>query len=124
MFLRIVLIGSLTIAAAGCGQSTPATTTPTPAPATGSGASVSIVVNARTLTTGAFNPNPITIAHGSSVTWMNNDTITHTSTSDNGMWNSGGIAPGGSFTTTFATAGTFTYHCSLHPNMVGTVTVH
>jgi plastocyanin len=42
---------------------------------------------------------------------------------DGGQWSSGNIAPGSHFTTTFNTAGTFTYHCSLHPNMVGTVKV-
>jgi plastocyanin len=57
------------------------------------------------------------------VTWTNNDSTTHTSTSNNGAWNSGGIAPGRSFSQTFQTAGTFVYHCSIHPGMVGTVTV-
>jgi len=51
------------------------------------------------------------------------DTTSHTSTADGGDWRSGTIAPGGTFTTTLQTAGTFTYHCTIHPGMVGTVTV-
>jgi plastocyanin len=40
-----------------------------------------------------------------------------------GAWNSGSIAPGGKFSMTFTVAGSFPYHCSIHPGMVGTVTV-
>jgi plastocyanin len=39
------------------------------------------------------------------------------------VWDSGSVAPGGTFSMTFPTAGTFPYHCGIHPNMVGTVTV-
>lgn len=55
--------------------------------------------------------------------FVNNDNTTHTSAADGGAWNSGNIAPGASFSQTFQTAGSFTYHCAIHPNMVGTVTV-
>jgi plastocyanin len=34
------------------------------------------------------------------------------------------MAPGATFSRTFSTAGTFTYHCTIHPGMVGTVSVH
>jgi plastocyanin len=54
---------------------------------------------------------------------VNNDTTTHTSTGSNGAWDSGSIAPGASFSRTFPAAGSFTYHCTIHPGMVGTVTV-
>jgi plastocyanin len=54
---------------------------------------------------------------------VNNDSTTHTSTSNGGVWNSGNIAPGGSFKVSFQSTGTFPYHCMIHPNMVGTVTV-
>jgi copper binding plastocyanin/azurin family protein len=40
-----------------------------------------------------------------------------------GAWNSGSIAPGGTFPRTFSSAGTFQYHCTIHPGMVGTVNV-
>jgi plastocyanin len=120
-FALLVTLGALLISFVSCGKaSTP--TMPT-TPTTGNGSPVSIVAGASTKTTTAFNPNPITISRGGSVTWMNNDTTSHTSTSDSGMWNSGTLAPGAQFTATFSSAGTFTYHCAIHPGMVGSVVV-
>jgi plastocyanin len=81
------------------------------------------VSGASTRTTNAYSPNPINVAVGTTITWTNNDTVTHTSTSDSSVWNSDSIAPQGSFSRMFSAAGTFPYHCSIHPGMVGTVTV-
>jgi plastocyanin len=63
------------------------------------------------------------VTKGTTVTWTNNDNTTHTSVSDSGFWNSGTLAPGASFSMTMANAGTFAYHCSIHPGMVATLTV-
>jgi plastocyanin len=93
------------------------------APAAGNATALSIVRGASGLTTAAFSPNPDTIAAGDTVTWTNNDTTTHTSTSDDGSWSSGNIAPGSTYSRTFSAPGTFTYHCAIHPGMVGTVSV-
>jgi plastocyanin len=57
------------------------------------------------------------------VTWTNTDSLPHTSTSNGGAWDSGTIEPGHSFSVALATAGTFQYHCSIHPGMMGTITV-
>ena len=67
----------------------------------------------------AFSPTPLSITKGAAVTWINNDAITHTVTADDGSFNSGNIAPGYSFTHTFSSVGTITYHCSIHPMMKG-----
>jgi plastocyanin len=61
---------------------------------------------------------------GTTVTWTNTDSVEHTSTSDGAGWNSGVVPPRGQFSTTFSNAGTFSYHCAIHPGMVGTITVH
>jgi len=82
-----------------------------------------MVSGARTLTTTAFSPNPTTVAVGTTVTWMNNDTSTHDATADNGAFATPSIAPGSSASVKLQTAGTFTYHCTIHPGMVGTITV-
>ena len=120
MNLRMLFAAGL-IAAYGCGSSsTPSAPTTTPTP--GNGTPVSIVSGSSFLTSTAYSPNPVTVAVGGSVTWTNNDNTAHTSTANNGAWNST-IAPGGQFTMTFPSAGTFPYHCSIHPGMVGTVTV-
>jgi YVTN family beta-propeller protein len=71
----------------------------------------------------AFGPKALTIKAGQAVTWTNNDTVTHSATADDKSWDSGDIAPGQSFSRTFQTAGTYTYHCSHHPYMTGTITV-
>jgi plastocyanin len=71
-----------------------------------------------------FSPNPIQITAGSTVTWTNATGPTHTSTSNTGAWNTGNIAAGGtSAAVSFPTAGTFTYHCAIHPSMTGSVIV-
>jgi len=80
-------------------------------------------MGASTLQSTAYNPNPVAITVGGTVIWTNNDTVAHTSTADGGAWNSGSIAAGGTFSRTFSTAGTFAYHCAIHPGMIGTVTV-
>ncbi len=122
MLSRMIAIATLLAAAAGCGKaSSPSPTNPSPTP-TGS-STVSIVAGASTKTSTAYSPNPITVSRGGAVVWVNNDTTAHTSTANDNSWNSGNIAPGGSFSHTFSSSGTFSYHCMIHPGMVGTVTV-
>lgn len=71
----------------------------------------------------SFAPNASTVPAGTTVTWTNNDTVPHTVTSTDNAFNSGNINPGETFSFTFADAGTFTYVCSYHPNMTGSVVV-
>jgi len=123
---RLTIAAGLLALSLGCGGSSynsPSTPSPSPSPSPTPGQPVSIVRNSSTLTTTAFAPSPIAVAAGSTVTWTNNDTTAHTSTAADGSWNSGTIAPGASFSRTFPSAGTFPYHCTIHPGMVGTVTV-
>jgi len=72
----------------------------------------------------AFNPASITVKAGTTVTWTNYDMMTHTVTADNDSFNSGDILSGSTFSFTFSTAGTFNYHCTIHPLMKGTITVN
>jgi plastocyanin len=72
----------------------------------------------------AFNPASVTIKVGETVTWTNNDSATHTIVPDNGDFaKSGDLAQGATYTATFDKAGTFPYHCGIHPNMKATITV-
>jgi plastocyanin len=73
----------------------------------------------------AFVSKTVTVKEGTTVVWKNNDTVDHTVTEDGGTSgpNSGKLAPGDGYPYTFPNAGTFTYHCSLHPSMTGTVVV-
>lgn len=73
----------------------------------------------------AFNPNPIEIAAGGTVTWTNQDEVPHTATgNERGVLQSGTIQPGASFTQEFPTPGTFDYFCEFHPNMTGQIIVN
>ncbi len=71
----------------------------------------------------SFVPQSVTVNAGDTVRWINNDNTEHTTTSDGPGWDSGTLTPGTSFTHVFATRGAFTYHCAIHPEMTGTVTV-
>lgn len=79
--------------------------------------------NTVAITNFTFSPSSVTIAKGTIITWVNNDGVAHTSTSDNNVWDTGSIAPGASKTVTFGTSGTFAYHCTVHPMMTGTIIV-
>jgi plastocyanin len=70
-----------------------------------------------------FQPSSITVSVGTTVTWKNNGSVTHTVTSTSGLFNSGNISPGDNFQFTFENAGTYAYHCSIHTFMTGTVVV-
>ncbi len=89
-------------------------------------ADVLIVSGAETKGANAFDPSPFTVslAAGGVVKWGNDDGETHTVTADNVSFNSGNIGSGNTFSHTFTTVGAVTYHCSIHPTMVGTITVN
>jgi plastocyanin len=72
-----------------------------------------------------FTPAQLSIAVGDTVTWKNNGPSVHTTTSDTaGQWDSGQMALNATFSQTFTAAGTFNYHCNIHPTtMMGTITV-
>lgn len=72
---------------------------------------------------GFFNPANLTITVGDTVTWTNADDSPHTATADGGTFDSGTLDSGATFSHTFTSVGTFTYVCSFHDEMVGTVTV-
>ena len=68
-----------------------------------------------------FNPDSVTISAGGTVTWTNADDHDH-SVTGSGM-SSGKISPGGTYSYTFKKAGKYSYSCSFHPRMKGTVEV-
>lgn len=78
--------------------------------------SVSIIDN-------SFDPGSITVAAGTTVVWTNNGANPHTVTADDGSFNSGTLDPGGTYSVTFNTPGTFGYVCTIHDGMAGTVVV-
>jgi plastocyanin len=133
MRLRAFLIYSTISVLAACGNGS--ATSPSASGPTGTaiGATVSIAEY-------AFAPSSITVKVGTTVEWTNNGQLTHNLAADDGSWTSGnlggsssggaygGSTSGDSFGRVFSQAGTYTYHCSLHPpsrypGFVGTVIV-
>lgn len=71
----------------------------------------------------AFRPRHLTISKGTKVRWVDREG-THSSTSNTGLWDSGILSQGESFGRVFRKAGTFKYHCSVHPSIMrGVITV-
>ena len=85
--------------------------------------SAKMASGAVTISNFKFTPPALSVAVGTKVTWTNNGSMNHTTTSNTGVWDSGPLANGKTFSFTFTKAGTFPYHCSIHPNMKGTITV-
>jgi plastocyanin len=71
----------------------------------------------------SFQPGSIDVTAGTSVTWTNDDPEAHTVTADDNSFDSKQMASGQTFSFTFQKAGTYKYHCSIHPSMVGQVVV-
>jgi plastocyanin len=71
----------------------------------------------------SFSPSSLTVKAGDTVTWTNADSVGHSATADDKSFDTGIIDTGKSGTATFTKAGTFTYHCSVHPSMKGTIIV-
>lgn len=125
----LALAGMLTALAACGGASSngtssqaasPADISP-PAPSASYGvpvASTQVVIN-----NFAFAAQAITVKVGTQVTWTNKDADAHTVTFDADGTGSAGFQNGETYKHTFASVGTFKYHCSLHPYMVGEVLV-
>ena len=73
-----------------------------------------------------FSPDTMTVPIGTTVSWLNIESVTHTVTSDAGdsiVFNSGNMFKGNEFNFTFTKAGTFPYHCNYHSGMTGKIIV-
>lgn len=125
----IALAGAALIALAACSgaASTPApiaapTAAPTAAPASsGTGGGAGKAVSIKNF---AFDPGTVAAKVGEKVTWTNGDSTKHTVTFDDASVTSSGEFDGGAtFSQAISKAGSFAYHCAIHPNMKGTVTV-
>lgn len=70
-----------------------------------------------------FVPQTLTIEAGETVRWTNKSAVSHTVTSQDNLFDSGTIRPGGIFSYTFSTPGQYQYVCTIHAGMAGTVIV-
>jgi plastocyanin len=128
--IAVSLLAGLTLAACSGSAASPsaapsaaASAAPSAAPsAAASAPSGGAGASAVTIKNFAFAPADLTVKTGTTVTWTNQDSATHTVTFDSGP-TSDGLVNGATYEQTFGTAGTFTYHCRIHASMKGTVTV-
>ena len=111
-----VLAAVLAMAVSACGSSSPSAPTVAAADVT-----ITMVADRAAQ---SYSPNPTTMRVGQTVAWKNSDTTAHDATQDASRFASGIVNAGAtSSPVAMATAGTFTYHCTLHPGMVGTLIV-
>ena len=96
----------------------PGATTGGSTPTSGTGNSVQVIMTNR-----SYDPQQVTVKVGATVTWVNQDSPQHDVVADNGEFKSSLFDKGGTFSFTFTKAGTYPYHCSIHPGMNGTVVV-
>lgn len=83
----------------------------------------SSIPNTITIDSFAFNPQELTINVNTEVSWTNNQDISHTVISQ-GLFESPVLKKGDTFKFKFTEAGTYDYHCSIHPSMKGKVIVN
>jgi len=112
---RVTVLASLSllcfIAFFACSKGSSTNNTPAPSP------------NGVSIVNMSFSPGTITVSVGTTVKWNNNDNMTHTVTADDNSFDSGNIGAGSNFSRTFSVAGTYPYHCTIHPSMIGKVVV-
>jgi plastocyanin len=118
--------GGDTTSSSGSTPTAAAGTTPTATTAASNGQAVTITTDSSG--SFAFSPATLTVKVGTTVTWTNMTQAGHTVTSDDGKSFDSGIsnpiaASGGTYSFTFTKAGTFPYHCQIHPFMKATITV-
>ncbi len=115
----LLLAACVTQPAATPPAPTPAQAATQPAPATTPAPAQAEV----TIKGFAFDPGELTVTVGTTVTWTNDGSTTHTITADDGTWDSGRVSQGDTFSRVFDQPGTFTYHCAIHTSMTGTIIV-
>jgi len=117
--MRIALLALSSLAILACSSNSTD-------PATPPAGDIMIVAGAASKGATAYDPNPktVSLATHATVIWGNADGVTHTVTDDGGAFDSGNITGGEGYSHTFVATGTYTYHCKVHPSMVGTLVVN
>ena len=117
--LRLTTFAAVLLTAAGCSSGAGTSAGDGAESAAPGGASATVE-----MTGSEYAPSALEVDSGTTVTWNNADSVPHTVTFDGaGPASSDQLDEGASFSATFDDAGEFAYHCTIHPEMAGTVTV-
>jgi plastocyanin len=109
----LVLIITLLLGASACAGTVRSVPPPVPSPVP----TDKVIINYF-----SFNPPNAVVTAGTAVTWINQDDVSYSITDNNGMF--AFTVPGkGEFKFVFTQVGTYDYHCSIHPDMQGTIVV-
>jgi plastocyanin len=127
--IPLLLLALVALAAAGCGSSnkssSSSSSSSTPATTSSSSGGTAAPSGGKTVTIDmkniAFNPKNVTVKVGTTVKWVNQDSVPHNVTG--GPLHSPTFGNGGSFTYKAAKAGKISYVCTIHPNMTATLNV-
>jgi plastocyanin len=119
LILAIVVIAGATVVIAGCTSSS----SPSPGPVTSSASTSTASQNPVAIQNYAFSPSTLTIQKGANVTWTNYDSVQHHVVSDSSAFSSPLLNKGDTYTHQFNNTGSFSYICSIHPYMKGTIVV-
>ena len=118
---QLVVVAALALPAASCGGDSEASAPPrsTAAP---SDAAPAKSADAVTIDDFKFSPATLTVTAGTQITVTNGDSTAHTATADDGSsFDTGPIDPGASATIDVPKAGSYAYHCNIHPFMKATI---
>jgi len=114
----LAAVAAVALIVVGCGGSAYGSNGNTTPPASGGGGDTSV-----TIQNFAFTPQTLTVRPGTTVTWTNKDSVPHTVTGTDGlgttagktgMFDSGNLNQGQTFSFTFGKAGTYYYECTIH----------
>ncbi len=126
----LILAFAATLAATGCGSSGGGSTSATtPGQAAGNnGGTPSGGVTKVSMHSIQFDPKTVTVKKGTTVEWVNNDSVNHDVTKRTGPGpnfssGTGNLGSGDTYKVTFNAAGTIQYECTVHPGMTGTIVV-
>lgn len=122
-----LLLGCAGSGAAPAGPSSPPTAPPSPSPTAPAPSPTPAVAQVEIRLFG-FKPEVLEVPAGTTVRWVNGDATVHTVTSGtpempSGLFDSGPLEQGGSFSFTFQQPGEYPYFCQRHTHMRGVIRV-
>ena len=117
----LAVVASVALLLAGCGGGSSSSGS---AKSSGSSTETAVAGSAVNISNFKFSPASVTAKPGARVTVTNEDSVTHTVTADDGhSFDTGNLAHGQSHTISVNKPGTYSYHCTIHPYMHGTLVV-